>query len=130
MRDPCSQRLLVAGVARVGHFLHDEHFHLLLKIERAPDLQRLDFVRADPSPEISEIGPADRERRAGHDAGAVFAEQHPPQDRRDVDRRGVEREKLRRFAGSLDPVNVFLRALFQKSGDPDARIANPPAELL
>ena len=42
------QRFLVTGVARVRHFPHDEHFHLLLKIERTPELQRFDLVRADP----------------------------------------------------------------------------------
>src|SRR5260370_23149425 len=33
MRDPAFQFFLISGVARVGHFLHDKYFHLLLKIE-------------------------------------------------------------------------------------------------
>ena len=75
--DPMFQRFLVSGVARVRHFLYDEHFHLFLKIERTPDQQGIDLVRADPLPEIHQIGPADGERRAGHDAGTVVAEDHP-----------------------------------------------------
>src|SRR5262245_7078402 len=35
MRDPMFQRFLILSVARIGHFLHDEHLHLLLEIERA-----------------------------------------------------------------------------------------------
>src|SRR5947208_7187715 len=94
MRDPMLQRFLVTGVARVGHFLNDEYFHLRAKSERTAQQYRLGFVRADALPKISEVGTPDCERGAGHDAGAIFAKDHSAQHRRDVDGRGVEREKL------------------------------------
>ena len=49
------------------------------------------------SAKICEIARPDGERRAGHDAAAIFAEKHPAQNRRDVDRRGIERKELRGF---------------------------------
>src|ERR1700726_4415875 len=36
MCDPMFQFFLISSIARVRHFLHDEDFHLLLKIERTP----------------------------------------------------------------------------------------------
>src|SRR5437667_2763809 len=74
MCDPMFQFFLIPDVARVGHFLHDEDFHLLLKVERTPKLQWLGLVRADARPEIRQIGAADRERGAGPDAAAIFPE--------------------------------------------------------
>src|SRR5207245_3995592 len=34
MRDPMLERFLITDVARVGHFLDNEHFHLFLEIDR------------------------------------------------------------------------------------------------
>src|SRR6266446_6819724 len=78
MCDPMFQFFLISGVARVGHFLHDEDFHLLLKIERAAKLQRLGLGRANALAEIRQVGAADRERGAGHDAAAIVPENHTP----------------------------------------------------
>ena len=38
--DPVNQRVRVTGLARVGHFVRDKYFHLLLVIERRTHLQR------------------------------------------------------------------------------------------
>ena len=129
-RDPFRERFAVTFGARVGHFAHDEELHLLLEIKRAPELQRFRVVRADAPAKIGEIGAADGERGARHDAAAAVAKKHPAQNRRDIDRRGVEREILLRFAGPLDPVDVFLRALLQENPDSFARFADPAAQLL
>ena len=129
-RDPFRKRFAVTLGARVGHFAHDVELHLFLEIKGAPELQCFRVVRADAAPKISEIGASHCERRAGHDAAAAVAKEHSAQNRRDVDRRGVEREILLRFAGPLDPVNVFLRALLQENPDPFTRVADPAAELL
>ena len=130
MRDPALQFFLISGVARVGHFLHDEHFHLLLKIERAAELQRLGFGRADALPEIRQVGAADRKRGAGHNATTIVPENHPAQHRREIDRRGVERQKLRGLSRALDPINMFRRTLLQENGDAIARVANAPPKFL
>ena len=130
MRDPMLERFLVTGVARVGHFLNDEYFHLRAKIERTAQQYRLGFVCADALPKISEVGTPDCERGAGHDAGAIFAKNHPAQHRRDIDGRGVEREKLRSLSCALNPVNVFACALLQKNGDALTRVTDTPAKLL
>src|SRR4029077_19897230 len=55
MCDPMFERFLVLSVARIGHFLDDEHLHLFLEIERAAQQCRLGFLRADALPEISKI---------------------------------------------------------------------------
>ena len=89
MRDPMLERLLVTGVPRVGHFLHNEHLHLATKIEWTPEQQRLGFVCADAPPEIREISATNRERRACHYTGAILAKNHSAQHRRDIDRRGI-----------------------------------------
>src|SRR5437867_10375059 len=130
MRDPMLERFFVTRLARVGHFLHNENLHLRAKIERTPEQQRFCLVCADALTKISEIRTADRERRARHDARAIFAKDHAPQYRRDIDGRRVQREKLRGLASALDPVNVFASALLQEDGNAVARIANPPAELV
>ena len=48
--------------------------------------------------------------------------------RRDVDRRRIQREKLRGLSGPLDPIDVILRALLEESRDSDARIADATAQ--
>jgi hypothetical protein len=48
--------------------LHDEHFHLPLKIERAAELQRFYFGRARALTKIGEIRSAHCQSSAGHDA--------------------------------------------------------------
>ena len=130
VRDPMLQRFLVTRIARVWHFLHDEHFHLRAKIERTPDQQRFGFLRANTLPEIGQVRTPDRQRRARHDAAAVFAKNHATKDRRKVDRRRIEREKLRGLASALDPIDMFAGALFQENDCAVARITNPPAKLL
>ena len=130
MRDPSLQLFLISGVARVGHFSHDKHFHLPLKIERTAELQRFRFCRAGALTKISEIRLAYCESGAGHDATAVLAKEHPPQHGRKIDGRGVEGEKPFGFPCALDPVNVFWRALLQKSGHAIPSIANAPTEFL
>src|SRR5207244_13350879 len=130
MRDPTFQLFLISGLARVGHFFHDEHFHLLLEIEGTAELQRLGFGRADALSEISEIGASDRQRGARHHASGVVPENHPPKNRRQIDRRGVEREKLRGPARALDPVDMLRRALLQKLANTVTRVANPAPEFL
>src|SRR5439155_5101515 len=67
---------------------------------------------------------------AGQNAAAVVAEEHPAQDRRKIDRRGIEREVTLGFASALDPVNVLGRALLEKNGNAIARVANAASELL
>ena len=101
-----------------------------MKIERASELQRFGCARADPVAKISEIGRAHRQRRARHDAGAIVAKNHAAQHRRDVDRRRIEREKLRGFPRPFDPIDVLRGALFEKSDDTEARFANATAKLL
>ena len=93
-------------------------------------MQRFGFGRADPLAKISQVLTPNRQRRARHYAAAIVPENHPPQHRREIDRRGVEREKLRRFAGALDPVNMLRRALLEENRDPVTGIANPASEFL
>ncbi len=45
--DPMNERVAIAGVARVGHFVGDEQFHLSLVIEWRADLKERGFFRAD-----------------------------------------------------------------------------------
>ena len=45
---------------------------------------------------------------------------------RDIHRRGVEREIFLRFAGALDPINIFLRALAEKRRDFIPQFGQPP----
>ena len=130
MRHPFRKRGAVAGVARIRHLSHDEQLHLLLEIKRAAELQRLSVVRADSSAEISQVRPADGERRARHHAGAIVAEKHSPQDRCDIDRRRVERDILGCFSRALDPVNVLFGALLQEDRDAFPRLANAPSQFL
>src|ERR1700730_3740746 len=130
MRGPTFQFFLISGVARVGHFLHDEDFHLLLKVERAAKLQRLGVGRADARPEIRQVGAADRKRGAGHNGGTIVPENHPAQHRRQIDRRGVERQKLRGLSRALDPINMFACTLFQENGDAIASITNATPKFL
>ena len=61
---------------------------------------------------------------------AILAENHPPQHRRDINRRSVERKKLRGLSRLLDPINVFVRALLEKYIDSIARVANTATEIL
>src|SRR5438477_4095146 len=82
MRDPMLERLLVARVARVRHFSHDEDFHLRAKIERTPKQHRFDFICPDALTKIGEIRTTDSERRACHYAGAAFTKTHATQYRR------------------------------------------------
>ena len=124
------ERFRITRIARIGHLPHDEQLHLLGKIERAAELQRLDLAGADPVAKIGEVRPAHGQRGAGQDAGAIIPENHPPQDRRDVDRRGVEGEELRGFPGAFDPVNVAFGALFEKGHDADTRFVHAPTHLL
>jgi hypothetical protein len=42
-----SERFVITRVAWIRHLLHDEQLHLLAKIERAPELQRVGLHRAD-----------------------------------------------------------------------------------
>src|SRR5206468_778350 len=121
---------LIRGVARIGHFLDDKHFHLLVKIEGATELQRLRFGRADALTKIGEIRAANRQSGAGHDATTVVAKEHSAQDWRKIDRRSIESQEPFCFARALDPVNVLRRALFQKNGNAVARVANAPPEFL
>src|SRR3977135_2005071 len=102
MADPAFELFVITSVAGVGHFLHDEYFHLLLKIEWAAKLQRLGFSGADALAEIREIFASNREGGAGHHATAIGPKNHSPQNRREIDRRGIERKELRGLAGSLD----------------------------
>ena len=76
MRDPTLQFFLIKGVARIGHFLDDEHLHLLLKIEWTAEQDRLCFIRADTLTKIGEIRPAHGQSGAGHYATAVLAKEH------------------------------------------------------
>ncbi len=78
LADPFGERLFVAGVARVGHLAGNVELHLPGVVKRAADLLGLGVFRADPPPEVAEIAPADRERRARHHARAVFAEKKRP----------------------------------------------------
>src|SRR6202043_645926 len=128
--DALFQFFLISSIARVRHFLHDEDFHLLLKIERTPKLQRLGFGRTDARPKIRQVGAADRERGAGHDAAAIVPENHSVQHRREVNRRSVERKELRSLSGLLNPVNMLARALLEEDGNLITRIANAPAKFL
>src|SRR5881396_3747190 len=54
MRDPMLERFLIACVARVRHFSHDEDFHLRAKIERTPEQHRFDFICPDALTKIGE----------------------------------------------------------------------------
>ena len=83
------ERFVITSVAGIGHFSNDEHLHLLLKIERAAELQRLGFHRPDAPAEISEIRATHCQSGAGHDATAVVAKEHPSQHRREIDGSGV-----------------------------------------
>lgn len=83
------QRVLV-GVPRVGHFLHDKYFHLLLKIEQAAKLRWLGFLRADAVAKVGEIGAADHECGARHHAPPILPKNHAPQQTA-VDLRGMQR---------------------------------------
>src|SRR5205807_3023233 len=130
MRDPAFQFFLISRIARIGHFSNHEQFHLLLKIERTAKLQRFGFSCTDPVAEISEIGAPDGKGGTGHDAATIVPEDHPPQNRREIDRRGVKRKELRRLSGPLDPVNVLRRALFEEYRDPFARVVNSAAKFL
>ena len=77
VRHPMSDGLGISGVARIRHFPDNEKFHLLGKIERAPELQRLDLVGTNPFSKIGEIRPPYGKGGAGHHAGAIFTEKHP-----------------------------------------------------
>src|ERR1700730_1175430 len=130
MRDPMLERFVITTVAGVGHFLNDEHFHLLLKIEGAAKLQRLGFHRPDARAKISEIGATHSQSGAGHHATAVVAKEHPSQHRREIDGRGVQRQETFSSTSALDPIHMVWLALLQKNGNAVSRIANAPAELL
>src|SRR5437879_146601 len=130
MRDPMLQLLLITGVAWVGHFLDDKHFHLLLKIEWAAELQRFYFGRADTLTKIGEIRSPHCQSSARQDATTVVAKKHLSQHRREIDGRGVESEETLGFAGPLEPVNVLSRRLLEKkanavSNGPEARAESP-----
>src|ERR1700730_5805703 len=129
-RYPMLKLLLITGVARVRHFLHNEQLHLFLKIKRAAELQGLGLSPADATTKISQVCAADRQRRAGHDAAAIFPENHAPQDRRKIDRCGVEGKKLSGLTRALHPVNMLPRALLEKDCDPVARVTNSPTKFL
>ena len=77
MRNPMFERFLITSVARIGHLLDHEHFHLLLKIEGAAELQRLGFCCADTRAKIGELRPTHGQSGAGHHATAVVAKEHP-----------------------------------------------------
>ncbi len=130
MRDPTLQFFLIRGVAWVGHFLDDKHFHLLLKIEWAAELQRFYFGRADTLTKIGEIRSPHCQSSARHDATTVVAKEHLPQHRREIDGRGVESEETLGFAGPLDPVNVLSRALLEKNGNAVSSVTDAPPEFL
>ena len=126
----CASASCVSAVARIGHFLHDEQLHLPVEIERASELQRFDFTGADPFAEISEIG------RPTASVALVMTQEQS--SRKSMRRRtgaisigaALSERNCAGFPGALDPVNVVLRALFEKSDDADPRVANAPSQLL
>src|ERR1700730_5052485 len=69
---------------------------------------------ADALSKVSQVGPTNGQRRAGHNGGAIIAEEHATQNRRDVDGRSVQRQELCSLARALDPVNVLVRALVEE----------------
>src|ERR1017187_7138824 len=130
MRDPMLERFFVSCIPRVRHLLHNEYFHLLWKIERTPQLQRLSVARANSLSKIGEIGTTDRQSCTRHHRRAILAKKHAAQNRRDVDRRRVERQEFSGFARALDPIDVFTSALCEEDLDSIARISNSPAQVL
>jgi hypothetical protein len=124
------ERFRVTRITWIGHFSHNEQFHLGGKVERTSELQWVDRPSADPVAKISEIRPAHGERRASQHAGAIFPEKHPLQDGRDINGRRVQGEELRRFSGSLNPVDVPFGTLFEERHDPDAGFVDAPPQLL
>src|ERR1700682_3511182 len=85
---------------------------------------------ADALSKVSQVGPTNRQRRTGHNRGAIIAEEHATQNRRDVDGRSVQRQKLCGLARALDPVNVLVRALGEEYLNPVARISDSSAQVL
>src|SRR6478672_6490820 len=130
MCDPMFERFVITTVAWIGHFLNDEHFHLLLKIEGAAELQWLGFRCPDAGAKIREVRATHGQSGAGHNATAVLAKEHPSQHRREINGRRVQREEAFGFARALDPVDMLQCALLQENRNAVSRIANPPAELL
>src|ERR1700731_4710303 len=87
-------------------------------------------MSADALSKVSQVGPANGQSRAGHNGGAIIAEEHATQNRRDVDGRRVQRQELCGLARALDPVNVLVRALGEEYLNPVARISDSPAQVL
>src|SRR5947207_4843811 len=111
MANPLSQSFVAARIPRVRHFLHDEKFHLLLEIERTAEVECARTGRSDSLSKVREIGTANRQRRAGHDGGAIVPKQHSLQHRRDVDWRSIQRKKSGGFSGLFDPIDMTVGAL-------------------
>src|SRR5262245_22343057 len=130
MRDPMFKGFMITAISGIRHFLHHEQSHLLLKIEGATELQRLGFCCPDSRSKICEVRTTNGQSGAGHHATAVVAKEHPPQLRREIDRRGVQREVAFGFASALDPVDMLRFALLKENRNALSRIANAPAELL
>ena len=55
---------------------------------------------------------------------------HSTQDRRDIDRGGVERDILGGFSRALDPVDMIFRALLQEGRDAFPRVGDASPEFL
>src|ERR1700724_1845325 len=85
---------------------------------------------ADALSKVSQVGPTNGQRRAGHNGGAIIAEEHPTQNRRHVDGRSVQRQELCSLARALDPVNVFVRALGEEYLNSVSRISDSSAKVL
>src|SRR5262249_8673325 len=73
--DPMFEGLVITTVAGIGHFLNDEHLHLVLKIEGTADLKRFGIHCADTRAKICEVRATHRQSGAGHHATAVVAKE-------------------------------------------------------
>src|SRR4029453_7597061 len=104
--------------------------HLLLKIEGTAELQRLGFCGPDARAKICEVRAPYGQSGAGHHATAVVAKEHPSQHRREIDRRGVQRQEAFGSSRALNPIDMLRRALLQENGNALTRIGSAPAELL
>src|SRR5205085_8066505 len=107
MFDPMLERIFIAVFPRVRHFADNEHFHLLIEVERTAELQRHGFFRAHPFSKIGQIFSSHPQSGTGHDAGAAITKKDLPQSWRNIDRRGIEGEELSDFPSPLYPVNVI-----------------------
>jgi len=131
MRDPALEFFLVSGVARVRAFSDDKYFHLLLENRTDLRVAAVRLRRARSEIRENKRGPS---RPTASVAlvitpAAIVAKNHPTQDRREIDRCGVERKETAQSFRALDPVDMLRRGLLRKMADPVARIANAPAQI-